>query len=318
MRQAAWHGAVGGVIHMPVTRSNLTDHMGPRGRRAEYTRKCGWIDWAHANPDRDDLKAIWSALKSPPIFPDGRIDRSRVATIKGDDGKRYPYIRVRFSLEMSLKLRIATGFPDHNFTGYVRLDPSNTPTFYKRAALSLFFFACDTVEYHQSSPIVDYVSESSYSMEDMVSNRMAFHQLVEGVSADALIEQIGGWADRDEALRMSQKVMDAMDRVGAKQPRSPDDWDYAYLFNDIADIDDRRGGWQPIPYWFTQAMGRFRTDNPPGSTIGIDWDEEESSASLLPRPGQEPEYLAHLRGHRPGTETGPGYSWRKPGPQGLA
>ena len=49
---------------MPIIRSNLTDVMGPRGRRAEYTRKCGWIDWAHADPDRGDLKAIWSALKA--------------------------------------------------------------------------------------------------------------------------------------------------------------------------------------------------------------------------------------------------------------
>lgn len=301
---------------MPVTRSDLTSKTGPRGRRAEYTRKCGWIDWAHANPDRDDLKAIWSALKSPPILTDGRIDRSRVATVKGVDGKLYPYIRVKFSLEMSLKLRIGTGFPDHNFTGYVQFDPSNTPTFYKRAALSLFFFACNAVEYAQSSPIVDAISESSYSMEDMVSNRMAFHQLVEGVSANQLIDQIGGWADPAESLKMSQRVFDAIERADADKPRSPADWDVAYLFNDIADIDDRRGGWQPIPYFFTWGMGMFRTDQPAPSTIGIDWDEEDSSASVLPRPGQEPDYLPHLRGHQP--RTGSRYAWRTPGPQGLA
>ena len=70
---------------MPIIRSNLTDATGPRGRRAEYTRKCGWIAWAHATPDRGDLKAIWSALKSPPpVPPDGQldqIDRGRIAII---------------------------------------------------------------------------------------------------------------------------------------------------------------------------------------------------------------------------------------------
>lgn len=298
---------------MPVIRSNLTDEMGPRGRRAEYTRKCGWIDWAHATPDRDDLIAIWSALKSPPT---DLKDRSRVAMIKGVDGKVSPYVRVRFALEMSLKLRAATGFPDHNFTGYVRLEDSNTPRFYKRAALSLFFFACDMVEYNQSAWLVQKISQSSYSMEDMVSNRMAFHQLVEGVSADDLIAQIGGWPNRDEALTMSQHVFDAMDKSGVDQPQSPDDWDYAYLWNDVAQIDDRLGGWTPIPYWFTQAYGRFRTDNPPGSTVGIDWDEEDSTASLQPRPEPDSEHLPHLRGYQ--SRTGPRYAGRQPGPQGLA
>src|SRR5262249_7293964 len=154
-----------GSYYMPVIRSDLTKEMGPRGRRAEYTAKCGWIDWAHADPDRDDLKAIWSALKSPPVLSNGKVDRadrSRVAMIKGQDGKLYPYIRVRFALEMSWAQRAGSGFPDHNFTGCVQLLPENTPDFYKRAALSLYFYACDTVEYHQSAPALEWRSHSSY------------------------------------------------------------------------------------------------------------------------------------------------------------
>jgi hypothetical protein len=299
---------------MPVTRSNLTEKMGPRGRRAEYTRKCGWIDWAHANPDRDDLISIWSALKSPPSDP---RDRSRVAMIKGQDGKVSPYIRVPFDLEMSTKLRLATGTRKVSYTGYVQLDSRNTTQFYKRAALSLYFFACDMVEYHQSAPIVDLISESSYSMEDMVSNRMAFHQLVENVSATELIESIGGWAKPELSLMMSRSCFDRMEQIGLDQPRSPADFDYCYLWNIVGGFDDDpRGGWYPIPYWFTQAYGRFRTDNPPGSIIGIDWDEEDSTAMLTPRPDQDSEHLPHVRGYQ--SRTGPRYAYRTPGPQGLA
>jgi hypothetical protein len=302
---------------MPVHRGDLTKVMGPRGRRAEYTRKCGWIDWAHADPDREDLKAIWSVLKSPPVRSDGGIDLSdrRVATVKGDNGQLYHYLRVKFSLDMGTALWLVSVIPVTDFTGYVLLDPNIiTPYYWKRAALSLFFFACNTVEWHQSAPLTDLYSHSSYSMEDMVSNRMAFYQLVENVSADVLIERAGGWVNRDEALKNSTLVMDAIDRVDADTPKSPADWDYAYLFNDIADLDDKRGGWQSIPYYFTQQMGMFRTDQGPGTTVGLDFDEEESSASL--GLGQKSEYLAHLRGHQP--LTGPRSAGRKPGPLGLA
>jgi len=304
---------------MPITRSDLTQRMGPRGRRAEYTRKCGWIDWAHATPDRDDLKSIWAALGDKPLLADGSLDTSRIALIRTADDGLHSYIRVKFKLEMSFKQRLGSRFPKQHYTAYVKTHPQHNRAYYQKAALSLYLYACGKVEYHQSTPILEWKSASSFSMEDMISNLMAFHQLTYSLSADTMITEAGGWVNRDDALNNSQYVFDAMVKKGAPQPRSSfKEWYKAYLFNDVAEIDDRRGGWHIVPEFFQLSQPiPFHENDPPGSPIGIEWTEYDASASLIRQPGlQQDGYLAHLRGQR--ALTGPaGGAGRKPGPLGL-
>ena len=304
---------------MPITRGDLTEPKSPRGRRAEYTRKCGWIDWAHATPDRNDLKMIWAALGDRPLREDGSLDMSKIAIVRGNDGSAHHYIRVPFQLEISLKTRIGSGFPDYNFTGYVKIHPQHNRAYYQQAALSLYLWACGQVESHQGSWVLEWKASSSFAMEDMISNLMAFWQHTYSLKADTVMEMAGGWVDRTESLKMSTLVFDAMEKKGVAQPKSSfKEWYKAHLFNDVADIDDKRGGWHIIPEAF-QLMKPipFHQDDPPGSTIGIDWDTD----AVLPTPGagsRASSYLPHLRGHFETTGL-PGQGMgRRPGPLGLA
>lgn len=283
---------------MPITRSDLTNRTGPRGRRAEYTRKCGWIDWAHATPDRDDLKAIWSALYPLPILPNGRVDADRISLIRGKDGSLYGYIKVDFSLEMNWKQRLGSRFPKQNYTFFVKWQDGDATAYYKRAALALYLYGCAMVEYHQSSRILEWKAASSFAMEDMISNLMAFYQLVENIPAATLIERAGGWTNGDEALKMSTAVFDAMDRKDVAQPKALwREWYKAYLFNDVAGIDDQRGGWQMLPAYFLSIQPLpWSQDNQPGADIGYEWDVYEAGSAALVKPGQKPtEQLAQLR-----------------------
>lgn len=259
---------------MPITRSDLTSRSGPRGRRAEYTRKCGWIDWAHATPDRDDLKAIWASLYPLPVLPNGRVDTKRITLVRGSDGSLYSYLKVRFSLEMNWKQRAGSRFPKQNYKFFVRWQDGDATAFYKRAALALYLYGCAMVEYHQSARILEWKAHSSFAMEDMISNLMAFYQLVEGLPAATVIERAGGWTDGDESLKMSTTVFDAMRAKGSAQPKSSwPEWYRAHLFNDVADIDDKRGGWQVLPAYFMSIQPlAWSKDNKPGADIGYEWD----------------------------------------------
>jgi hypothetical protein len=262
--------------HMPVTRSDLTEQMTPRGRRAEYTRKCGWIDWAHADKDRDDLNKIWSAFDPPPRGPNGKIDPDRVSLIRGPNGGLYSYLKVELALEMNWKLRFINEYPKRNFTFFVKVQEGSGTAFYQRAALSIFLYGCILVEAYQGNLIAEWKAHSSFSMEDMISNLMAFYQLVKGINPETMIEHAGGWIDRNDALKNSTAVFEAMESKDAPQPKSKGHVFDAYLFNDIAGIDDRRGGWQRIPDYFTSIVPiPFNTNDDPPADIGYEWDEAD-------------------------------------------
>ena len=249
--------------------------------RAEYTRHCGWIDWSHATPDKEDLNSIWSGL------PPGGGRRLETRVMRDKRGNCYDYFLVsvepdtdaltRIKLEEYLflvrKVDSSNQVIRQKFTsndGYStqvkEIEYSDVDWHYRCVALALYMFVSNKAEAAQrDSWIIEKKSKSGWSIEDLVSDLLAFYQKVDGISKEAVIAMAGGWANRDEAETASRRVL-ASNRP---QPRTnAKNWFRAHLYNDcLGDLanGDLRHGWHDLPTAFTRIK-----PHPIGSHIGND------------------------------------------------
>lgn len=239
---------------MVVRRHHVTKNRWKDVYRAEDTIHCGWIDWSHAGPDREDLKTILSDL--PP-----QNGRSKPTTIVRDlkTNQEAAYWRVRGPLLYGNSI-------GHTQTWYVRDVGSNNLKHYKRAALTLYEISCGAVEQKQSERTGDSIGNTGWSMEDLVSNLMAFYGYVEKLSRKDIITICGGWPDPAEAAKNSAEIYEILDDDdtvwGDIYPKGHDfgqpsarwkTFRQAYLYNlKIPNriTTDRREGWHSVPNYF--------------------------------------------------------------------
>ena len=216
--------------------------------KAEYTIKCGWIDWNHACADRTDLESIFSQI--PHIHITGQ--KSLALNKKQLGG--HDYYKISFQIDQSWKQKLmamAGGFA-MNYTFYV-LDKGqgkDALTWYKRAALHIYMMGCcatETIQYYN----YDSYHQSGFSMEDLVSNLIAFYMHAEGWTPLQIVQKSGGWINPSVATTISLEVFSAMNMKKATQPKCFR-WFQAYLYNHIIDIHktDKRRGWQTLPNVF--------------------------------------------------------------------
>lgn len=229
-----------------IVKDNLTTKKDGRWS-AEYTCKSGWIDWEHAVSDRPDLEAIWSQL--PHVQKKGQ---KRLALKKIKIGK-YSYYEVEFEIDQNWKQRAFSRImqlPTH-CKFYVLDAGLGNEAYYKQAALGMFIFGCNLTETIQLS-FLDSRHKSGFSMEDLVSDLLAFYMHVEGMSKADIVRKSGGWIDPQIAQSYSLEIFNEMQKRGLDQPKSFNKWFYAYLFNDIKAVDplDRRGNWHHMPAEF--------------------------------------------------------------------
>lgn len=226
---------------------------------AEYTTKCGWIDWSHANPDRMDLPVIWSQLPHTRKSGQKPVDLDTYYLEDPNRKKRnaIEYYKVKFTIDQNKRQRKWArwrNFP-RTYTFFVREMGKKHESWYKRAALQLFQMSCWQTESFQLETF-DFLHKSGFSMDDLASNMMAFYAHVEGMSKTEVIANAGGWTDPEVAREKSKKVFKAMEAHGVadedKQPKNKF-FQKAYLFNDISDVGgaDKRGGWHLLPDEFS-------------------------------------------------------------------
>ncbi|HUS91284.1 MAG TPA: hypothetical protein VM695_05505 [Phycisphaerae bacterium] len=211
----------------------------------EYSPKCGWIDWTHAQPGRTDLESIWSQLPHSLKKGHKALAPNKVK-VNGQ-----AYYKVKFTIDQSILPSVVTGAlrRPKNLTFLVR-DVGSNELHYKRAALHMFMCGCMRSETYQYQ-IADFIHKSGFSMEDLVSNYLAFFMHVEAVSPEKVVQAAGGWQDCEVARKKSVQVFDAMARKKLSQPKCPF-WFVACLFNHVCDlgISDKSSGWHALPDFF--------------------------------------------------------------------
>lgn len=310
---------------MVVRRHHVTKSRWKDVYRAEYTVHCGWIDWSHAGPDREDLKTIWGDL--PP-----QNGRTFATTIVRDleTNQVVSYWRVRVPLLYGSSI-------GHTQTWYVLDDGGKISNHYKRAALTLYEISCAAVEQKQSERTADLIGNSGWSMEDLVSNLMAFYGYIEKLDRKEIISICGGWTDPQEAAKNSKEIYDLLDEDdtvwGDVYPKGHDfgqpsakskGFRKAYLYNRKLPnrlTTDGRQGWDSVPMFFQTVLPYKRTW---GGYVGAEvlsifqlrTLEATKRAEVIEIGTKQPSYFGQQQQQRsPSTGRGRG---RTPGRLGIA
>lgn len=142
-----------------TSRSDIIDSTQAVGRKygLVYTRKCGWIDLGHANPDGPDgAKNLWDKILNEKDEGGGKTGFFRI-TYKQIMGNRHIKIGIQ------KKYDIKKGISEDNK---------------KSVALAIFLDVSDTFESMQSSWPFKWGTNSGYSAEDLVSDLVSFYRAV--------------------------------------------------------------------------------------------------------------------------------------------
>jgi len=142
-----------------TSRSDIIDGTLAVGRKYGliYTRRCGWIDLGHANPDGPDgAKNLWDRILNEKDEGSEKPGFFRI-TYKQTMGNRY------IKIGTQKKYDIKKGISEDNK---------------KSVALAIFIDVSDTFESMQSSWPFKWITNSGYSAEDLVSNLVGFYRAV--------------------------------------------------------------------------------------------------------------------------------------------
>lgn len=139
-----------------TSRSDIIDGTQAMGRKYGliYTKKCGWIDLGHANPE--SAADLWNRIKleSPEAAKGAEHFRVSYKQMMG---------RKNFKLGVRKTYKIKAG---------LGIDEK------KSVALSIFLGVSHTFESMQSSWPFRLVTNSGYSAEDLLSNLLGFYRAV--------------------------------------------------------------------------------------------------------------------------------------------
>lgn len=142
-----------------TSRSDIIDGSQAIGRKYGliYTRKCGWVDLGHANPDGEDgAKNLWDKILNEKDEGSGKSEFFRI-TYKQMMGNKY------IKMGMQKKYDIKKGIQVNDK---------------KSVALSIFLDVSNAFESMQSGWPFRWVTNSGYSAEDLVSDLIGFYRAV--------------------------------------------------------------------------------------------------------------------------------------------
>lgn len=142
-----------------TSRSDIIDGAQAVGRKYGliYTRRCGWIDLGHANPDGPDgAKNLWDKILNEKDEGGGKTGFFRI-TYKQMMGNKY------IKIGTQKKYDIKKGISEDNK---------------KSVALAIFLDVSNTFESMQSEWPFKWVTNSGYSAEDLISNLVGFYRAV--------------------------------------------------------------------------------------------------------------------------------------------
>ena len=138
-------------------RSDIIDGSNTNGRKYGliYTKRCGWIDLGHANPE--GANALWQ----------------KILQEKDDGGAKTDYFRISYKQMMGRKNLFKVGILK-NFDIKKGLDNGQKQS----VALSIFLDVSHAFEGLQSNWLFRQTTNSGYSAEDLVSNLIGFYRAV--------------------------------------------------------------------------------------------------------------------------------------------
>lgn len=201
--------------------------------RAEYTFKCGWIDWSHAggNPNggdaqtRDDIRLLWDQFDRAPLRPDGGFVVSHEPDVDSYTSRCYPLQRRETS----------EGYDTVGSRWRYFVRHSMDRERYKRVAFDIYRRGCMFAERLQQVCLLNAVSGSAYSFEDLVSNLLAFYRHLEHWNKPRILDVCGALQRDPDRISVSARVHAAMEkfRVDQRTLRASN-WSQAYLLNDLA------------------------------------------------------------------------------------
>ena len=234
---------------------------------AEYTTQCGWIDWGHAWPLREDVVNIWAQLPHRRVAGQPALRLRPVA-----DGHGFQVTNVAL-VDTALRRLISPSRRTFSYVVPSLGDPAHvTPAqedFYRGAALWIYKQGCQRAEQLQQVYGGRHVNVSYFAFEDLVSNLLAFYGYVMGWangSTEAVREangklqirlRAGGLGTQSLRRQMSLAVWQAMgttERIWRQLTRRATNWTQCYLFNDLVPRrfgpPSRQRGWTELPAIF--------------------------------------------------------------------
>ena len=139
-----------------TSRSDIIDGSLAEGRKYGliYTRKCGWIDLGHANPD--GAKNLWH----------------KISDENGEQGDTLDLHRISYQQMMGNKHIKVGSHKRYDIKKGLNTDKK------KSVALAIFLDVSHTFETMQSSWPFRWVTDSGYSAEDLTSNLVGFYRAV--------------------------------------------------------------------------------------------------------------------------------------------
>lgn len=275
---------------MAITAEEIKKKIGNHWR-TEYTQKCGWIDWEHAVPGRGDIEAIWRQLPHQLKRGQKALQLNRVKA------GNHSYFEVTFDIDQNMLQRTMCKVLPHcqsRHTYYVLDLGTSNELHYEKAALYIFMVGCLMTETVQYKTPLEWKSQSGFSMEDLVSDLLAFFGHVDAMTRETIIKESGGWVDPNVAQQKSLQLFTAITSKGRQAPKAivgtVPIWFKAYLYNDLIDGGDKRTGWHLLPDRF-QVRPHLLGDKPPAPVMKKDsmeklWRDWARSAGRRAAPGR--------------------------------
>lgn len=155
-------------------------------RRLSYTRRCGWVDWGHARPDGA---------------------RGLIRQVEGERSANASLAR----LSMTLEHRRAYAFEYGQRMGAFGMEASSKHHYVLKrglggpakasAAMGIFISASLSFERMQSSLFWSTLTDSGFSVEDLVSNLIGFYAALRGYD-ETMLRRVCGEVSVEESLRL--------------------------------------------------------------------------------------------------------------------
>ena len=143
--------------------------------RLTYTCRCGWIDWGHANPT--SARSLWDQVK------DDRGSPTLAPMLRGVDLRLggHPAFVVWYA-QSSSAFGVTLQFAGSQFLVRKALPQSRR----QEVASAISQSISRAFETQQGRGPLSLVSNSSFSLEDLVSNMLGFYRAVRGISLPSL------------------------------------------------------------------------------------------------------------------------------------
>lgn len=199
---------------------------------ADYSCRCGWIDWSHATWDRRDMVSLWAQLPH--------------ARKPGDaDERHYEHFRNPVTKAVEQGLRVSVRHEAYKVTSSW-LVPERSFGLYEELALAMYQSMCEFDEEGQP-----WFASSSFSYEDLISNLLSFYQHIYGLArgdphdpdgpGPKWIREVCVAVDKAESKRVWNNMHSGANVHKTMERNTNRNWQKPVLFNHLCEECKKKG-----------------------------------------------------------------------------